>query len=67
MAKSRSEINRDYNKKNNYASQKEYGKKLIPVSMKLNPNTDADIIEWLASQDNKVGYIKSLIRADIER
>lgn len=26
---------------------------------------DADILDWLARQDNKQGYIKALIRADM--
>lgn len=30
-------------------------------------NTEADIIEKLESVPNKAGYIKSLIRADIEK
>ena len=28
---------------------------------------EADIYEWLQKQPNKQGYIKSLIRADMER
>jgi hypothetical protein len=37
------------------------------VMMKLNVNTDADIIQHLGSVFNVQGYIKSLIRADIAR
>ena len=33
--------------------------------MKLNLKTDADIIDWLAKQENKQGSIKSLIRKEI--
>ena len=33
---------------------------------KLNREEDADIIERLESQDNKQGYIKELIRRDLE-
>lgn len=33
--------------------------------MKLNHNTDADIIEKLESVESKQGYIKELIRKDI--
>jgi hypothetical protein len=36
------------------------------IQMKLNLKTDADILEKLASVGNKQGYIKALIRADIE-
>lgn len=35
--------------------------------MKLNLNTDADIIAKLDSLDNKQGYIKKLIREDIAK
>lgn len=37
------------------------------VKLKLNINTDADIIQQLARVGNKQGYIKSLIRSDISR
>ena len=37
------------------------------VMMKLNVNTDADIIQHLGSVFNVQGYIKSLIREDIAR
>lgn len=33
--------------------------------IKLNENTDAEIISWLESQPNMQGYLKNLIRADI--
>jgi len=35
------------------------------VQLKLNRETDADIIEKLEASGNIQGYIKSLIRADI--
>lgn len=37
------------------------------VTMKLNHNKDADILEKLNSVSNKQGYIKELIRADIAK
>ena len=37
------------------------------VKMKLNTATDADILARLAEVPNKQGYIKELIRQDIER
>lgn len=37
------------------------------VTMKLNRNTDADILEKLSSVPSKQGYIKELIRADIAK
>ena len=33
--------------------------------IRLNLNTDADIIAKLESVDNKQGYIKSLVRSDL--
>lgn len=35
------------------------------VHLKLNNNTDQDILERLEEVDSKQGYIKSLIRSDI--
>lgn len=35
------------------------------IILKLNRNTDTDILEHLARQANRQGYIKALIRADI--
>lgn len=37
------------------------------VHLKLNTTTDADILDKLASVGNKQGYIKALIRKDIEK
>lgn len=39
----------------------------LQVKMKLNKGTDADIIAKLDSVTNKQGYIKELIRADLNR
>lgn len=39
----------------------------VQVKLKLNCNTDADIIEYLNSCGNKQGTIKKLIREEIER
>lgn len=36
------------------------------IVLKLNRRTDADILRKLDEQTNKQGYIKQLIRADIE-
>lgn len=37
------------------------------VGMKLNRNTDADILNFLEKQENIQGYLKRLIREDIEK
>lgn len=39
----------------------------IQVNLKLNKNTDEDIIKRISEVDNKQGYIKELIRLDILR
>lgn len=36
------------------------------VKLKLNLNTDADILKRLTDSGNVQGYIKALVRADIE-
>ena len=37
------------------------------VKLKLNLETDKDILERLEEVDNKQGYIKALIRSDIKK
>jgi len=37
------------------------------ISLKLNSNTDKDIINHLESQENIQGYLKRLIREDMKR
>lgn len=45
-----------------------YAKKNVKqIKMNLNLNTDTDIIEWLDTQQNKQGYLKELIRADMKK
>lgn len=36
------------------------------VLLTLHKETEADLIEWLNQQDNRNGYIKDLIRRDME-
>ena len=42
-------------------------KNIIHINMKLNKKTDADVLAKLDAVDNKQGYIKKLIRADLAR
>jgi len=37
------------------------------AKMKLNTETDADVLAWLSAQDNMQGAIKALIREAIAR
>lgn len=48
------------------ASAKYNKEKVKQVIVRFYPG-EADLHEWLCSQPNKAGYIKSLIRADMER
>lgn len=34
----------------------------VQVKLKLNKKTDADIIDYLSRQENKQGFIKTIIR-----
>ena len=47
-----------------YAFDKE---NTVKLTFKINKRTDADIIQFLQGIDNKQGYLKQLIRADIAR
>lgn len=48
-------------------AQEAYRKKSVKqVAVRFYP-AETDLWEWLDSKENKQGYLKSLIRADIER
>lgn len=51
-----------------YKAQDKYDKaNTIQVKLKLNKKWDKEIIAKLNSVDNKQGYIKGLIKADINK
>lgn len=51
-----------------YEAQSRYDKKnTVSYSMKLNKNTDADVITHMDRQDNKQGYLKNLVIHDMIR
>ena len=51
-----------------YKHQTKYDKEnTTKVTIKLNHKTDADILEYLNTFDNKQGTIKNLIREEIAR
>ena len=65
---------RKYQRRNRMATkaQLEAGKKYDKentkkIILKLNLKTDDDILKKLAEVDNKQGYIKNLIRSDINK
>ena len=46
----------------------QYAKEMLQrINIALNKEHDADILEWLNKKPNKQGYIKELIRADMEK
>lgn len=48
--------------------QKEYEKRTVKqYKYELNKNTDADIIAFLETVDNKQGLIKKLLREEIQK
>ena len=53
--------------KNNAAHTKYRKEKTQRIVIQLYKNTEQDIIEKINAQDNKSGYIKGLIKADIEK
>lgn len=68
MAKTKAEIQRDYERRSGYKAKARYDKeKTRHYAIKVMTTTEADIIAKLDSVPNKAGYIKSLIRADIEK
>lgn len=68
MSKSKADIQREYAKRSGYKDQQKYdATHTKQIVLKLNINTDADILQRLSEVPNKQGYIKELIRADIAR
>lgn len=50
-----------------YKSQEKYDKENTKrFSIKLNKNTDSEIIDWLNKQDNKQGAIKAALKQAVE-
>lgn len=51
-----------------YPANKRYAQKALrQFKIDINRNTEPDLLEWIESQENKAGYIKRLIREDMER
>lgn len=64
MAKSLQEKNQmECNKE---AREKYLKNKTTSVAIRFMNNTESDLLEYLNAVDNKAGYIKALIRADME-
>ena len=66
IAKTKAEIQKDYERRTGHAAINKYNKeKTVTLSIRLMKNTEADLIEYIEKQQNKAGYIKKLIREDM--
>lgn len=64
----RRSVQKDYNKRTNYASQRRSNAKNSKLySLRVAIKTDQDIIDKLENVKSISGYLKSLIRADIAK
>ena len=51
-----------------YPSSAKYEReKLLRVMVKFHREREADLVERMEQQDNKAGYLKRLVKEDIER
>lgn len=57
----------DMTEKQKKYAQEWQSKNTTQIKLRLNNNTDGDIIEYLSTLDNKQGYIKELIREDMNK
>ena len=57
----------DMTEKQKKYDQEWKSKNIKQFKIGLNRNTDADIIDFLDTLDNKQGYIKDLIRRDMKK
>ena len=48
-------------------AQKRYTSRMKTVTVRLDPERDQDIVQWLDSQPEKRAYIMSLVREDMKR
>lgn len=62
IAKTKAEIQRDYEKRTGYAAQKRYSEKTLFVGLRLHPEKDADIVSQLDQTKPLATQIKALIR-----
>lgn len=59
---------REYSKKTGYAAQRAYNKaRAKQIIFSLYTPKDDKVLAWLNQQPNKAGYIKQLIKEDMEK
>lgn len=62
------EYQKEYEKKTKYASKIKYqNKNIVKITLKFVKTTESDLIERIESQENKAGYIKRLVREDMNK
>ena len=47
-------------------AQKNWISKVMTITVRIDPRKEPDVVQRLAEIENKSGYIKNLIRADIK-
>ena len=51
-----------------YPANKRYERDtLLKVTVSFNRNTEPDLVERMEEQDSKAGYLKRLVKEDVER
>ena len=51
-----------------YPANERYNRKnKVNVTVSLNRSTEPDLVDWVMTKENRGGYIKRLIREDMER
>ena len=51
-----------------YPTNQRYEKeKLLKVTVAFNRNREPELVERMEAQENKAGYLKRLVREDVER
>lgn len=64
----KNERQKEYSKRTNFAAQRKYDKENTKsFALKFMKTTEQDLIEHLEKQPNKSGYIKKLIRDDMNK
>lgn len=51
-----------------YPANKRYAEKnLLKVTVSFNRNTEPELVERVEAQESKAGYLKRLVKEDVER
>lgn len=68
MPKSKKEIQRDYELRTGYAAQKKYdAEKVVKILLRLNKDTDIDIISSLNDSEPLATQVKKMLRSAIQK